>query len=118
MGIAEVLQDRRKGMGLSIAGAARLAGIPRAYLSMIEAGKRSPSAQILLALMTTLHVMPTDWLPIYLEEETRCQHMIRMAQALFESGDLVSARTTLAKAYFVSGRNCGLSHIRVTRWTG
>jgi tetratricopeptide (TPR) repeat protein len=105
VGIAEVLQDRRKGMGLSIAGAARLAGIPRAYLSMIEAGKRSPSAQILLALMTTLHVMPTDWLPIYLEDETRCQHMIRMAQALFESGDLVSAGTTLAKAYFVSRRN-------------
>lgn len=100
--IAEVLQIRRKDLGLSIAGAARLAGIPRAYLSMIEAGKRTPDAQILLQLMQSMSVPPASWLPAYLEDETRCQHMIRMAQALFETGDLIAARQTLGKAYFVS----------------
>ncbi len=105
MGIAEILQDRRKGLGLSIAGAARLAGIPRAYLSMIESGKRSPNAQILLKLMESLNVTTDEWLPIYLEEETRCQHLIRIAQELFEMGELAGARTVLAKAYFVSRRS-------------
>ncbi len=105
MGIGDVLQTRRKDMGLSIAGAARLAGIPRAYLSMIEAGKRSPNAPILLQLMRSLGISPTTWLPVYLEEETRCQHMIRMAQALFDEGDLTAARQTLGKAFFVSKNN-------------
>ncbi|MDA8345327.1 MAG: helix-turn-helix domain-containing protein [Thermaerobacter sp.] len=105
MGIGEVLHERRKDMGLSIAGAARLAGIPRAYLSMIEAGKRSPNAQILLQLMRSLSITTATWLPIYLEDEIRCQHMIRMAQGLFEVGDLAAARQTLGKAFFVSRKN-------------
>lgn len=89
-------------MGLSIAGAARLAGIPRAYLSMIESDKRSPTAPVLYRLMTSLEIPATEWLPAYLEDETRCPHMIRMARALFDEGRLHEARRILAKAYFVS----------------
>ncbi len=89
-------------MGLSIAGAARLAGIPRAYLSMIESDKRSPAAPVLYGLMTSLGISSSEWLPAYLKEETRCPHMIRMARTFFDDGDLISARQTLAKAYFVS----------------
>ena len=102
MGVGTILQERRKDMGLSIAGAARLAGIPRAYLSMIESDKRSPTAPVLYRLMTSLDIPARKWLPAYLGEETRCQHMIRMAQSLFDEGDLASARQILAKAYFVS----------------
>jgi len=102
MGIGEVLQEQRKVLGLTITEAARLCGIPRAYLSMIEAGKRAPSPQTILQVMPALSV-PTDaWLPAYLGEETRCQHLLRLAKIFYAEQQYDRARRVLGRAYFVS----------------
>ena len=102
MGIAEVLQEQRKVLGLTITEAARLGGIPRAYLSMIEAGKRAPSPQIILRVMPALDIPTETWLPAYLTEESRCQHLMRLAHLFFGEGSYDAARKVLARAYFVS----------------
>ena len=102
MGIAEVLQEQRKVLGLTITEAARLGGIPRAYLSMIEAGKRAPSPQTILRVMPALAIPTETWLPEYLTEETRCQHLMRLAHLFFGEGSYAAARKVLARAYFVS----------------
>jgi len=102
MGIAEVLQEQRKVLGLTITEAARLCGIPRAYLSMIEAGKRAPSPQTILLVMPALSI-PTDaWLPAYLGDETRCQHLMRLAHLFYAERRYDDARQVLGRAYFVS----------------
>ena len=102
MGIGEVLQEHRKTLGLTISEAARLGGMPRAYLSMIEAGKRAPSPQTILRLMPALNIPTALWLPAYLGEETRCQHLMRLANLFFDGGDYDAARGVLRRAYFVS----------------
>jgi len=102
MGIGEVLQEQRKVLGLTITDAARLCGIPRAYLSMIEAGKRAPSPQTILQVMPALSI-PTDaWLPAYLGDETRCQHLLRLANIFYAEQQYDGARRVLGRAYFVS----------------
>ena len=102
MGIAEVLQEQRKLLGLTITEAARLGGIPRAYLSMIEAGKRAPSPQTIVRVMPALSIPTEAWLPAYLSEETRCQHLMRLAHLFFNEGAYDAARKVLGRAYFVS----------------
>ncbi len=102
MGIAEVLQEQRKTLGLTISEAARLGGMPRAYLSMIEAGKRAPSPQTIVRLMPALNIPTAKWLPAYLGEETRCQHLMRLANLFFGEGSYDAAREVLRRAYFVS----------------
>ncbi len=102
MGIAEVLQEQRKTLGLTISEAARLGGMPRAYLSMIEAGKRAPSPQTIVRLMPALNIPTSTWLPAYLGEETRCQHLMRLANLFFDEGAYDAAREVLRRAYFVS----------------
>ena len=102
MGIAEVVQHQRKVLGLTISEAARLGDLPRAYLSMIEAGKRAPSPQTIVKLMPALNIPIETWLPAYLGEETRCQHLMRLANVFVAGGDYDAAREVLRRAYFVS----------------
>lgn len=102
MGIAEVLQQQRRVLGLTITEAARLGGIPRAYFSMIEAGKRAPSPQTILQVMPALSIPLDTWLPEYLGEETRCQHLMRLAHLFFNDSHYDAARKVLGRAYFVS----------------
>ena len=102
MGVAEILQQHRKTLGLTISEAARLGDMPRAYLSMIEAGKRAPSPQTVLRLTAALQIPITTWLPAYLGEETRCQQLMRLANLLFDERSYDAAREVLKKAYFVS----------------
>ena len=102
MGVAEVLQHQRKILGLTISEAARLGDMPRAYLSMIEAGKRAPSPQTVLRLTAALQIPIASWLPAYLGEETRCQQLMRLANLLFDERSYDAARKVLSRAYFVS----------------
>jgi len=102
MSISEVLQERRKALGLTITQAARLCGLPRAYLSMIESGKRAPSPQTVERVMSALSVPVEAWLPRYLGEESRCQQLIGLAQIFFDQGDYAHGREVLRRAFFVS----------------
>jgi tetratricopeptide (TPR) repeat protein len=102
LGIAEVLQQQRKTLGMTISEAARLGDVPRAYLSMIEAGKRAPSPQTIVRLMAGLQIPIASWLPAYLGEETRCQQLMRLANLLFGQGSYDASRQVLSRAYFVS----------------
>ncbi len=102
MNIGSVLREQRLKMGLTVTEAARLGGVTRSYLSMVETGKRAPNPEALVGFTRRVNV-PTDaWLPAFLADERRCPRLVSLGRALYQAGDYSAARSSLSRAFFVS----------------
>jgi len=100
--IGSVLREQRLKMGLTVTEAARLGGVTRSYLSMVETGKRAPNPEALVGFTRRVNV-PTDaWLPAFLADERRCPRLVGLGRALYQAGDYSAARSSLSRAFFVS----------------
>ncbi len=102
MNIGAVLREQRLKMGLTVTEAAKLGGVTRSYLSMVESGKRAPNPEALVDFTRRLEV-PTDvWLRAFLTDERRCPRLVSLGRALYRAGDYAAARSSLSRAFFVS----------------
>ena len=109
MSIGDVLRVRREALQLTITEAAQRAEVTRSYLSMIEGGRRSPSAKALLRIARALDMNGNMWLLTWIHQEIRCERLLYVGRELFEEGDCAGARAALGRALIV-GRKSGKAH--------
>ncbi len=106
LNIGDVLRTRRKSLQLTVTVEAQRAELPRSYLSMIERGRRSPSAKALLRIVQVLDMTADMWLTQWIREESHCERLLEVGRELLAQGDNGSARVALSRALIVS-RNSG-----------
>jgi transcriptional regulator with XRE-family HTH domain len=61
----KILQEERKAKKISQEKLAKLAGLDRTFISLIENGKRSPSFSTILKICSVLDVAPSELFLIY-----------------------------------------------------
>ena len=61
----KILQDERKAKKISQEKLAKLTGLDRTFISLIENGKRSPSFSTILKICAALEIDPSDLFSIY-----------------------------------------------------
>ncbi len=105
LNIGDVLRARREALQLTITAAAQRAAVPRPYLSMIESGRRSPSAEVLLRISRGLDMTSDMWLRTWIRAEPRCEQLLDVGRELFVEGDCAGARLALSRALIVSRRS-------------
>jgi transcriptional regulator with XRE-family HTH domain len=61
----KILQEERKAKKISQEKLAKLAGLDRTFISLIENGKRSPTFSTILKICSVLEITPSDLFSIY-----------------------------------------------------
>ena len=102
MDIGDVLRARRKALQLTITAVAERTKVSRSYLSMIESGRRHPSAESLLRIVRSLEMTSDMWLPTVIRDEVNCEHLLRFGSTLFREGDHAGARLALCRSLVIS----------------
>lgn len=64
----KILQEKRKSKNFSQEKLAKLTGLDRTFISLVENGKRSPSLSTILKISSALGISPSD---LFLEFEER-----------------------------------------------
>lgn len=60
-----ILQEERKAKKISQEKLAKLAGLDRTFISLVENGKRSPTFSTILKICSALEIDPSDLFSIY-----------------------------------------------------
>jgi transcriptional regulator with XRE-family HTH domain len=60
-----ILQEERKAKKISQEKLAKLAGLDRTFISLIETGKRSPTFSTILKICSALEIAPSELFSIY-----------------------------------------------------
>lgn len=60
-----ILQEERKAKNISQEKLAKLAGLDRTFISLIENGKRSPTFSTILKVCSSLDIAPSELFSIY-----------------------------------------------------
>ena len=74
--LGKILQEQRKAKKISQEKLAKLTGLDRTAISLIETGKRSPIFITILKLCSALEIKPSELLSIY-EKEDPNYHKIK-----------------------------------------
>jgi transcriptional regulator with XRE-family HTH domain len=61
----KILQEKRKAKKISQEKLAKLTGLDRTFISLIENGKRSPTFSTILKICSALEIYPSDLFSIY-----------------------------------------------------
>jgi transcriptional regulator with XRE-family HTH domain len=61
----KILQEERKAKKISQERLAKLAGLDRTFISLIENGKRSPTFSTILKICSALEIAPSELFSIY-----------------------------------------------------
>ena len=91
------LCDRRTELGLKSRDLAAMARMSSQHVRDIEAGRRQPGFRTLLLLTDLLALPASEWLDLYLAEESRLLSLIQMGEHLLEIGDLAGATLVLRR---------------------
>jgi transcriptional regulator with XRE-family HTH domain len=65
----KILQEERKAKKISQEKLAKLTGLDRTFISLIENGKRSPTFSTILKLCSALEIEPSELFSIYEKKE-------------------------------------------------
>jgi transcriptional regulator with XRE-family HTH domain len=71
----KILQEERKGKKISQEKLAKLTGLDRTFISLIENGKRNPTFTTILKICSALEINPSDLFSIY--EETDLDYTVK-----------------------------------------
>ena len=64
-----ILQEERKAKKISQEKLAKLAGLDRTFISLIENGKRSPTFSTILKICSALEIAPSELFSMYEKED-------------------------------------------------
>lgn len=91
------LRDRRTELGLKTRDLAAKSRISKQHIRDIEAGRRQPSFRTLLLLTDLLALPASEWLDLYLAEESRLLPLVQMGEHLLHLGDSAGATAVLRR---------------------
>jgi transcriptional regulator with XRE-family HTH domain len=69
----KILQEEQKAKKISQEKLAKLTGLDRTYISLIENGKRSPTFSTILKICSALEIDPSELFSIYEKKDPDCR---------------------------------------------